>query len=414
MGPSCCIARAWYLTLLALLSTSTSALDLSGDEVWVIALSAESRAFTLAVRDVLKDAYSVLGRTPLVLPTPPPAGALPSNTTLVFLGTPSAAPWLVTSFETSKCFAGWESHCVLAFSASPSVPYASLVATGEGMRGAIFAAYTLSEEVLGVNPLRHYTDDAPTFAAPLAVDAALAIYYAPPRFKYRGLFINDEDLLAGLFPGDTLGTASIDSRAYLQAFETMLRLKANVVVPATNPFPDGELYALAAARGLILSHHHYDLVGGNVFSWPIPSSDWTYTKDPGTMSAMWRAAIGAQAAFPEVMYSIGLRGLNDYSYPCSTPADCGRQISEAMSNQTSWIRDVQPNSTIVAFLWQEALDYLTRGLLVIPEGVKIIFTDAGSGFIRVDTNWSTYCDGVYYHTGASPFHAPHSCRALIL
>ena len=37
------------------------------------------------------------------------------------------------------------------------------------------------------------------------------------------------------------------------------------------------------------------------------------------MARLWRASIDAQAALPEVLWSVGLRGLNDYPYPCATP-----------------------------------------------------------------------------------------------
>jgi hypothetical protein len=116
------------------------------------------------------------------------------------------------------------------------------------------------------------------------------------------------------------------------------------------------------------------------------------------MAAMWRASIGAQKDIPEVIWSTGLRGLNDVDYKCRSDAECGKLISEAMGNQTAWIRAVQPNATIILYLWQELLDYLSKGYLVLPADTQIVFTDAGNGFIRVDSNWSTYCSGVYYHT----------------
>ncbi len=38
---------------------------------------------------------------------------------------------------------------------------------------------------------------------------------------------------------------------------------------------------------------------------------------------------------------------------------------------------LQPNASIVTYMWDEALGLLTSGLLVIPEGVRVLFTDAG-------------------------------------
>ena len=324
-------------------ASSVSSLTLTGEEVYVISPT-EPGPVALAFGDVLRDAYLVLGRRPLVLPAPPAPGALPGNTTLIFFGTFDAAPWLPTLFPTAPadCGGGWEAHCVLVGGGgAPGYPNAVL-ASGSGARGAMYGAYSFSEHVLGTNPLMHFTDDVPAFAAPLAVADGLRLLFAPPRFKYRGLFINDEDLLAEQFP-DPLGRAAMDLRAYSRLLETLLRLKGNLMVPATNPFPDQEVNKLCGRRGVVLSFHHYDLVGGNVYSWPLPSSDWDWIRDPGSIAAMWRASIEAQKDIPEVIWSVGLRGLNDEAYPCTlSKAACGAQISEAMGNQTAWIRAVQP------------------------------------------------------------------------
>lgn len=389
----------WLLSLVALF-TSARSLTLTGDEVWVVSPT-EPSGVALALADVMLDYYLVLGRRPVVLPAPPSPKDIPSNTTLIFVGSTEAAPWLGTSPRViARCLTGWESHCVLVGGMIVAGYPSTIVATGSGMRGAIFGAYALSEGVLGVNPLKHFTDDVPAYAAPLAVADDLAIVFAPPRFKYRGLFVNDEDLLANLFP-DPLGLAAIDLRAYNRVIETLLRLKGNLLIPATNPFPDQQVNALIGRRGAVLSFHHYDLVGANVFSWPLPSTDWTWTKNAGTMSALYQAAINAQAGGGEVLWSVGLRGLNDIPYPCSSPAACGADVTAAMANQTAWIRAApgrQANASIIFYTWQEDLELLVGGHLHLPPGVDLLFTDAGNGYIRVNSNWSTYCAGVYYHS----------------
>ena len=67
---------------------------------------------------------------------------------------------------------------------------------------------------------------------------------------------------------------------------------------------------------------------------------------------MWRASIEAQKDIPEVVWSVGLRGLNDEPYPCTlSKAACGAQISEAMGNQTAWIRAVQPCVFVFAYIF---------------------------------------------------------------
>ena len=53
---------------------------------------------------------------------------------------------------------------------------------------------------------------------------------------------------------------------------------------------------------------------------------------------------------------------------------------------------------MILYMWQELLELLALGHLIIPAGVDVVFTDAGSGYIKVDSNWTQYCQGVYYHS----------------
>jgi hypothetical protein len=397
------LVSSLLITLLLSFSWSTTALVLTGEEVFVVSPS-EPTSVSLAIKDVLLDFYLVLGRRPVVLSAPPAPGSLPANTTFIFVGSTTAAPWLAGSMfpsVSSLCLTGWESHCVIA--GNSSVPgYAStIVATGTGDRGAIFAVYSFAEVVLRVNPYKHFADDVPVYSAPLSVADDLQAVYAPPLFKYRGMFINDEDLLANLFP-DPLGLAAIDLREFNRLIETLLRAKGNLIIPATNPFPDQQVNALVARRGAVLSFHHYDLTGANVFAWPLPSTDWSWAKNSGTMSALYQSAIAAQTSGGggEILWSVGLRGLNDEPYPCTTQKECGAAVSAAMSNQTAWIRSTpgQENATLIFYTWQEDLELLANGYITLPDNVDLIFTDAGFGYIRVNSNWTKYCNGVYYHT----------------
>jgi hypothetical protein len=151
----------------------------------------------------------------------------------------------------------------------------------------------------------------------------------------------------------------------------------------TVPLPDEPSLALADARGLAIVQHHFNLLGLDTFRFPLPSDQWDWDGHPGLLANMWQGCVAAQAQW-EVVWSVGLRGLNDYAYPCPNPQQCGRVLSEAMANQTAWIRAVQPNATIITYMWDEALQYLEDGYLTIPAGVQIVFTDAGAGFIRGD------------------------------
>ena len=94
--------------------------------------------------------------------------------------------------------------------------------------------------------------------------------------------------------------------------------------------------------------------------------------------------------------------LPQYSYQRYCPGDmsdveCGAMISGALAKQTSWIREAQPAAKIITYLWSELLSKFKAGLLIIPEGVEIVFTDAGQGRIG-GLDDIHLASGIYYHT----------------
>jgi hypothetical protein len=391
----------WPFVAAACLAATAVAqlVPLSGESMVVVLPAAASRwwppAHTLALRDVQRDLYTVTGHVIFPTNVPPAPGSLPAGTVVVYLLTDGdAAP---PGLSTAGCFGGWETHCVVA---GTSNGYPSLLATGSGVRGAIFGWYSFSEVVLGVNPYYLFTDDLPSYTPSLAYNATLHLAFQPPKFRFRTWFINDEDLLAG-HRTDPLGAAVFSLEAWDEACQTLLRLKGNAMIVGTNPFPDESSVALVARRGLVVQHHHYDLLGLNVFAWPLQGDDWDWRKNTGTMAYAWKASIAAQAALhAEVIYSVGLRGLNDVDYTaCTTPQECGMLISEVVGNQTKWVEEIAgPGQRLVLFLWDELLNLLERGYLVLPPNVQIIFTDSGAGYINSNKNVSKYSTGAYYHT----------------
>ena len=173
------------------------------------------------------------------------------------------------------------------------------------------------------------------------------------------------------------------------------------------PHPDDDNVRLVPRRGLVVHHHHYNLLGINMFAYPLGARDWDWRKDTGTMGYAWRAAIAAQAAYPEVVWSLGMRGLNDDSYPnCKGDVDCGAQLTDALGNQTEWLAAAgQGNASRVLYLWDELLHLVASGDLILPPGVDVIFADAGAGYIEVDGSATQYATGMYYHTAMYNYDA---------
>jgi len=140
--------------------------------------------------------------------------------------------------------------------------------TGADVRGTIYAIYQFSQMVLGTDPMYLWTDKLPERRNSITLPADFAKVYPSPVIKYRGFFINDEDLLSGWIPGSKSERTGIALRVWDNIFETILRLKGNMIVPGTWIFPDDAQVEAASKRGLIINQHHAIPLGVNVARWP--------------------------------------------------------------------------------------------------------------------------------------------------
>ena len=99
---------------------------------------------------------------------------------------------------------GAEAHCLLRidggyvwdgkFVAGPAV-----VAVGNGTRGSVYAAFALSEHMLGVSPFHKFTFDQPVWTGKSLPLSNIVQAWGPPQFTHRTIFLNDEELLVRLF-----------------------------------------------------------------------------------------------------------------------------------------------------------------------------------------------------------------------
>ncbi|XP_065830339.1 uncharacterized protein [Oscarella lobularis] len=396
------------LLLLASSCIGVSSDQLAGDSPLVFIEGDSSPALQLAMRDVEQDWYKVLGYPPVVLtssPTNTTFAGVPSQLVSVFIGSTSAS-WLSAFKIPSGCnLDGNESHCVFSATDPFRKNATSIVAIGMGLRGVIYAGYTFSEKILGVDPWYIWVDHDPMFKPNgVEVTGDVLFSYSMPIFKYRCIFTNDEDLLGGS-KADPLGEAVFDRTTWDNLFETLLRLKGNMFLVGTIPFPDEFSLKLASRRGLVLTQHHFNLLALDTSRWLYGSDYWSWTKYPNLMAYSWKSGI-AELQDREVVWSVGLRGLNDYSYPCPGCSDEEKAelISTAIGNQTAWIRAVQPDADLITYLWDEGANYFRKGLLHIPEGVHIIFTDEGAGFVQ-DIDLLQPGSGLYFHTAMLNGHA---------
>ena len=276
-----------------------------------------------------------------------------------------------------------------------------LVLSGADMRGTLYAIYTVSQDWLGVDPLYYWTDKEPVKKAAIAIPAGLSKSWPAPLFKYRGFFINDEDMLTGWAPGEKSDGSGIARPVMDKIFETILRLKGNMVVPGTWTFPNDPQMKWVGERGLILNQHHAIPLGMNVARWPA-DVPYNYSQHPEVLERAWTNAVHAYDPKQEILWSVGLRGLSDTAYNTMDPSVQGNDrlqgelIGKAIVDQMKIVRAVNPNAQFVTDLWQEGAKLVQQGYLKIPAEVTTVWADTGYGLVQ-DKGQVASGQGMYYH-----------------
>ena len=283
-----------------------------------------------------------------------------------------------------------------------------VVLTGSDPRGVIYAIYEFSHRYLGVEPLYWWTDNEPAPKPRVRIPAGLRLSAGPPAFRYRGWFVNDEDLLTGWAPGDKDGTG-ISLAVWDKLYEALLRTKGNMIVPGTFLFPDEPQMRLASERGLILTQHHIEVLQLNTFRWP---DDLPYSifRRPDLLERAWRNAVRQHLPEQEVIWTVGFRGRHDRPFwsddaeAPTTDAERGAAIQRAIGAQMAIVRAERRDPYFLMNAWMEAVELIQKGVLRIPDGVTLVWPDNGHGLIR-DAGTIARGQGVYYHTAMYNSHA---------
>lgn len=316
----------------------------------------------------------------------------------------------------------WEAYIMKTFGDDNQ----NLLICGSDPRGAMWGIYDLCEKKLEVDPLYFWTDNEPTKKEQLIFED-INIIQMPKSFKFRGWFLNDEDLLTEWKNGG--GTRYIDYPHYHQVvhqsivdkvIETALRLKQNLMIPSSfvdieNPAEEN-LVRMVTERGLFISQHHVEPMGVSHFAWDnywkkrgeyIPAS---YVLQPDKYEEIWKNYAQKWAKYRTVIWQFGLRGrgdrsvwFNDEAVPPTMEAR-GKLISSAINKQKEIVENVLGNNNFYSSttLWAEGTMLNNEGHLTFPEDTMIIFADEGYTQMmaedfhtvkRLETN--KY--GIYYH-----------------
>lgn len=295
---------------------------------------------------------------------------------------------------------------------------------GSDERGTMWAVYECSRRILGVDPMYLFTDHEP-IKKPSIVVSGLRIVDGPQDYRFRGWFINDEDLIEGYC---RKGTPEKDydfhqdyGEMLSMIVETALRMKQNLLIPAShidmeNPAHEA-LVKLVTDRGLFISMHHQEPVGVNqqrLDRWFASRGDATeninYVDHPEKYRQIWRHFIHKWAKYPNVIWQLGLRGRGDRPVwyqndrvPDTTEAR-GALISRALQEQWDIIAEETGTTDFLCSttLWMEGMPLYRAGALKFPQNTMVILSDFGP-----DQMWGNeYYDtprlpgiqyGGYYH-----------------
>lgn len=246
---------------------------------------------------------------------------------------------------------------------------------GSNDRSFIYALNELSEKYLGILPFWFWNDQKMEIKP--YVEIPCGSYPSQPyKIRYRGWFINDEVLL-------THWTAGVSAEyPWEMVFEALLRCGGNLIIPGTDK--NSKIYApIASAMGLMITHHHAEPLGAEMFSRAYPELEPSYLKHRELFEGLWRDAVERQKE-EEVIWNIGFRGQGDLPFwendpAYDTPQKRGDLISSIMKQQYAMIREQIPDAVCCTNLYGEILELYRDGYLQIPEDVIMIWADNGYG-----------------------------------
>lgn len=362
-------------------------------DVTIVESAHESGAVARATQDLQSDFKKVFGHAPSVVERVQDAG--PVALLIAENGNiPGALP--CTSTKDREAFAFSE----VPFHMNGTTKQV-ICLTGADVRGTIYAVYQFSQQYLGTDPMYLWTDKQPEKRQAITLPASFKQVFPSPVFHYRGIFTNDEDLLTGWVQPSAGEHSGIALKVWDNVFETILRLKGNMVVPGSWIFPDDDQVEAASRRGLIVNQHHATPVGLNAARWP-KDVPYDFSTHPEILERAWRNAVAEYKADDDIVWSVGLRGLSDQTYADLDPTVrnndpvLGERISSAIADQMAIVRARFPQAHFVANLWQEGDRLKREGYLKIPPEVTQVWADSGYGDVQ-DGGHIEPGEGMYFH-----------------
>lgn len=298
----------------------------------------------------------------------------------------------------------------------------TLLIAGSDDRGTMWGIYTFSERFLGIDPLYLWTDKHPD-SVDVLVQEKLCITDGPKHFRFRGWFINDEDLIQGFSRGGNLESGYDFHKDYADVLEmlveTGLRMKQNLLIPCSyldicKP-DEKKLVQIVTERGMYISMHHQEPVGVHQFTmdhyWEERGiKDINYFEYRKEYEQLWRQYVRKWSGYQNVIWQLGLRGRGDRPvwYQAKgipdSPEERGRLISDAIRRQYEIVKEENPGREVFcsSTLWMEGMELYKRGALTFPEDAIVVFADFAPEQMLGEEYFNTPREtkrnyGLYYH-----------------
>lgn len=278
----------------------------------------------------------------------------------------------------------------------------ALVIVGSDMRGAIYGAYDLSEQI-GVSPW-HWWADVPAKKADSLFIAPETFIEDAPKVQYRGIFLNDEAPALTGWVQENYG--DYNHEFYVHVFELLLRLKSNFLWPAmwNNAFADDDEQNMILAHkyGIVMSTSHHEPMMRADKEWDrYGEGPWDYARNPERLDAFWRE--GAERNKPyDSIYTMGMRGQADTPMSETEDIDLLEKIVDSQRQILSEVFDDRDITEVpqVWALYKEVQGYYESGMRV-PDDVILLWCDDNWGNIRrlptPEERERVGGAGVYYH-----------------
>ena len=255
---------------------------------------------------------------------------------------------------------------------------------GSDPRGTAYGILELSR-LIGISPWVWWADVPPQKLSSYTLPAG---YHnsQQPSVQYRGIFINDEDY--GLNPWSwkthepESDKGEIGPRTYERIFQLLLRLRANMLMPAMHdcsvPFymVEGNKEMAEKYQIVMATSHCEPLMRNNVGEWDDSRRGrYNYISNRDSVLAYWRERL-EEVGKSENIYTIGMRGKHDGKMEgCKNTAEMAQIMPRVIEDQRSLLSlyvDSPANQVPQIFVpYKELLDVYNKGMELLIGGTPV-------------------------------------------